>query len=315
MEDYIGKMCPFCKTKIKEGDKVKICPACGIPHHESCWKENGGCTTIGCPEQKPHDNNIANICSKCGASLDDDQEFCPNCGMPRVNICVKCGTKIERGQKFCPKCGQKVEYKFVQLSAKQKKKRKVILFAAIAVVAVALLGVFLLPKLFVSAEDLMAEGDYEKAYSVASGDERDEVLNENLIAYLCIEVADGLKDRSSFELRDAWYDKSDQRIVLQVGGKNSVGGVVTNFWYYTYDSDSQEYGLYCTVSDLDEEEIYSWDDVSESLEKMLYNSARETISEIISDSSIKLSKTSVKNINNLFQNDLLDSVELIVVDN
>ena len=31
MEDYIGKICPFCKTEIKEGDSVKACPACGIP--------------------------------------------------------------------------------------------------------------------------------------------------------------------------------------------------------------------------------------------------------------------------------------------
>ena len=30
MEDYVGKICPFCKTEIKEGDSVKVCPACGM---------------------------------------------------------------------------------------------------------------------------------------------------------------------------------------------------------------------------------------------------------------------------------------------
>lgn len=25
-----------------------VCPACNIPHHAECWRENGGCTTYGC---------------------------------------------------------------------------------------------------------------------------------------------------------------------------------------------------------------------------------------------------------------------------
>ena len=61
MEEHIGKICPFCKTEIKEDDTVKICPACGIPHHQSCWEENRGCTTFGCSEQhyEPQDNGTA----------------------------------------------------------------------------------------------------------------------------------------------------------------------------------------------------------------------------------------------------------------
>ena len=47
MENYIGKVCPFCKTEIKEGDALKVCPACGIPHDEGCWEEKKGCTTFG----------------------------------------------------------------------------------------------------------------------------------------------------------------------------------------------------------------------------------------------------------------------------
>ncbi len=51
MENYIGKLCPVCNTEIKEGDAVKICPACNIVHHENCWAANKGCATFGCPEQ------------------------------------------------------------------------------------------------------------------------------------------------------------------------------------------------------------------------------------------------------------------------
>ncbi len=48
MEEYIGKICPFCNTVIKEDDAVKVCPSCNVPHHEACWNENNGCTTFGC---------------------------------------------------------------------------------------------------------------------------------------------------------------------------------------------------------------------------------------------------------------------------
>ena len=114
MEDYIGKICPFCKTEIKEGDSVKVCPACGIPHHESCWEENKGCTTFGCSEQhyEEQHTNPTDVCQNCGAPLGDGQAFCPKCGTPKnapkKNVCGKCGAELQEGQEFCPKCGQKV---------------------------------------------------------------------------------------------------------------------------------------------------------------------------------------------------------------
>ena len=47
-DSHVGKTCPFCQTPIKPGANVITCPACGMPHHEDCWQENGGCTTFGC---------------------------------------------------------------------------------------------------------------------------------------------------------------------------------------------------------------------------------------------------------------------------
>ena len=85
METYIGKVCPFCKTEIKEGDAIKICPACGIPHHEACWEKNKGCTTFGCSEQhhEAQGTNQTVVCPKCGTSLGHGQDFCPKCGTPK----------------------------------------------------------------------------------------------------------------------------------------------------------------------------------------------------------------------------------------
>ena len=114
MLDSIGKICPFCKTEIKEGDAVKVCPACAIPHHGGCWEENNGCTTFGCSEQhyEPQGTNATDVCEKCGAVLGDGQAFCPKCGTPKntikANVCGKCGADLQDGQVFCSKCGQKV---------------------------------------------------------------------------------------------------------------------------------------------------------------------------------------------------------------
>ena len=115
MENYIGKICPFCKTPITEADALVVCPACGIPHHEGCWNENGGCTTFGCSQQnyQPQHTNPTDVCTNCGAPLGDGQAFCVKCGTPKAAapapakaFCSKCGNELQNGQGFCPRCGQ-----------------------------------------------------------------------------------------------------------------------------------------------------------------------------------------------------------------
>lgn len=162
MENYIGKVCPFCKTEIKEGDSVKVCPACGIPHHESCWEENHGCTTFGCSEQhyEAQHTNPTDVCQNCGTPLGDGQEFCPKCGTPKnapkKNVCGKCGAELQEGQEFCPKCGQKAGLSVdagvnaainqfnsgVQKTNAKKKKTPLIIGIAAAVVVVLAIVIF-----------------------------------------------------------------------------------------------------------------------------------------------------------------------------
>ena len=45
---HVGKICPYCQTPLKPQDRVIVCPQCGMPHHQDCWQDNGGCTTYGC---------------------------------------------------------------------------------------------------------------------------------------------------------------------------------------------------------------------------------------------------------------------------
>ena len=157
MEDYIGKVCPYCKTEIKAGDAVKVCPSCGIPHHDACWTENSGCTTPDCPERHCEEQQTtpAEVCGMCGASLGDGQVFCPKCGTPRVALkkkeCSNCGAKLEDDQQFCSKCGTKVDApsappaaaainqfntKVAQTRGKSRKTPIIAAIAAVGVIAV-----------------------------------------------------------------------------------------------------------------------------------------------------------------------------------
>lgn len=40
--------CPYCQFPIKDGVEAAVCPECGAPHHEDCWREGEGCAVTGC---------------------------------------------------------------------------------------------------------------------------------------------------------------------------------------------------------------------------------------------------------------------------
>lgn len=139
MENYTEKNCPVCNEPIAEDDAAKICPACGIPHHEKCWEENHGCTTPDCSEN-PNcvtPDQTADVCEDDAASVDaadDAQE-----SIPEKHFCTNCGTELAEGQNFCPTCGQKVGLAADPKSAGKNKKLFVILGAAAAAVVIIIL--------------------------------------------------------------------------------------------------------------------------------------------------------------------------------
>lgn len=48
MNKFVGKICPYCKSELKEDEDIVVCSHCEMPHHKDCWIENKGCTTFGC---------------------------------------------------------------------------------------------------------------------------------------------------------------------------------------------------------------------------------------------------------------------------
>lgn len=322
----MSHLCPECNLPVSDDDST--CPNCGFPLAASEVRPNEASDIedakseplavsideIGFDESGGPDDAAG---SKGAAESGDQPEKKP------AGFCPKCGKPVDAGQVFCGSCGFKLaekqhvadEHKHLKKGASLKapKLPKGALKVALAVCAVALVALFVVPALTVSTDDLLMRGDFEGAYSKASGDKaKADVLALNHIATLCPDVVDSLKDGDSFELRQAWFDPSECEIVLKVSGANSMGGTVSNYWYYTFDEDEGTFSLYTTVSDLEEEEICEYaDEWDEKLEKALNNVAKGDIGEIISDDELELPKGHIKAINALFEEDKLDDVALI----
>jgi|SRR5579859_183609 len=48
-EEKAGKTCPYCRFALKVGEAAESCDACQSLHHADCWRDNGGCAMLGCP--------------------------------------------------------------------------------------------------------------------------------------------------------------------------------------------------------------------------------------------------------------------------
>ncbi|HZD95901.1 MAG TPA: NINE protein [Candidatus Sulfotelmatobacter sp.] len=52
-------VCPYCRMAFEGTGPAKIfCTACGTPHHEDCYAENGGCTVFGCSRAPADDPKL-----------------------------------------------------------------------------------------------------------------------------------------------------------------------------------------------------------------------------------------------------------------
>lgn len=341
MENYIGKSCPYCGMEITAEDAVTVCPVCGTAHHQSCWNTNGGCINPSCSGQAaPVQEAPVAPAQEAYAPAQDAyapaQEAYASAPpvqnaytqAPAVNpmgsVCTNCGTTVAAGQAFCPSCGQKagvtqnygVNPAFnpynPQFVPEKKKPTKAIIIGIVAVVAVIIAIILLFgtknsPLRKPTTEELCAEGKYVEAYEKATDDDvKFDVLAENVIAVLSQESSEGLKDPSSFSLRDAWYYAfmhEDGDIggyaVLYISGANSYGAKVSSYWAYTL-GENQEWNYIGSVSVTYDEDDDDWSDM---LTKIIVNAGMEK--------GEKLTKEQVKRINTQFEEDTLYKVEAI----
>ena len=110
MNDYTGKICPFCKTEFKPSDNIVVCSECDMPHHKDCWIENQGCTTFGCLGTIKSADNTATSVTATQMNYDDSKTAAAGA----VVYCTKCGAQNSATSSFCSKCGNRLTTGFQQ---------------------------------------------------------------------------------------------------------------------------------------------------------------------------------------------------------
>ena len=107
MNDYTGKICPYCKTEFRPGDDIIVCSECDMPHHKDCWVENQGCTTFGCLGTiKAADNTASSVTATQMNYEDSRNTSAPvNSG---VVFCTQCSTQNANTSSFCSHCGNRL---------------------------------------------------------------------------------------------------------------------------------------------------------------------------------------------------------------
>ena len=71
-------VCPYCRMPFDEASPPRIfCTACGMPHHEDCYQENGGCTVFGCKRAPADDPKVQVSQSDLSAVSVPVQQYAP----------------------------------------------------------------------------------------------------------------------------------------------------------------------------------------------------------------------------------------------
>ena len=145
--------------------------------------------------QIPNASVNKKFCKYCGNEILDGNDYCSYCGIsvndPNIKHCPKCGALLEKKQKFCVNCGYKLtnmnikanidkNVKSIKTSKQGKTISKIIAIVVILAILVGT-GAEVLPKIFVSTETLLSQGEYEKAYKKAKNGENVKIYHcENL---------------------------------------------------------------------------------------------------------------------------------------
>lgn len=226
---------------------------------------------------------------------------------PTTKFCPKCGASLREGMPFCGTCGAKVGSAASAPTETKKKssdKLKAIAGIAATAVVIVLIAIFAIPALTISPQELIAQGDFERAYSKASDDQKQDVLVANLAAVVSNDLIDNLKDSDSYELKNIYFGEDAHEMILEVSANNSFGGRVSNWYDYRFEEDDNEYQFYLSVGDLEDETIYKYADTfSEKLEKALKNDTRKEMRKIIADDDTKIPGDYVDGINELHETD------------
>ncbi|MBN2584744.1 MAG: hypothetical protein JXL80_16900 [Planctomycetes bacterium] len=93
--------CKLCHEPIVPGDRVTVCPKCGLRYHLKCFTMNGCvsplCRAAAQPTQAPP---MARPAER------RDVPITMAGGSPKPRRCTTCGAQVSRGSLVCPQCGR-----------------------------------------------------------------------------------------------------------------------------------------------------------------------------------------------------------------
>ncbi len=91
-----GEKCPICDKQFDSDNNIVVCPFCGTPHHEHCYKHLGRCKN----EDRHADGfqwSSAEHSESNHSSDDSDEISCPTCSQKNQTgtiFCINCGSPI-----------------------------------------------------------------------------------------------------------------------------------------------------------------------------------------------------------------------------
>lgn len=319
------RKCEVCQKEFD--DALENCPYCATKSENSVDYESPTAETSVTKEMEQNattdeysEPQSKLFCKHCGNEI-VNSDYCNRCGCDiydeNKKHCTKCGNVLETKQTFCDKCGQKVSIVVMPKSVsniKDKFSKKKIIAAVIVfvfLVSMVITGVKLIPKLFVTCDTYMAEGDYKKAYDKAGDDEKELVIKENIAAIVSSLTKESLKDSSSFVLREVYVEENMTNVVLKEQGNNSYGGAVSGYVWYQWDDEAAEFRLWGSCQDFEEEEFNSWDDTDAKIEKMADNLVKNHVKDVVSEKKLKMDSAVVDRINELNKNGKLGDIKLL----
>lgn len=323
------KKCEVCQKEFDE--KLENCPYCSTKSEEPVNYNSPVSPTVdkSIAEERTQNDTTNDssktqsklFCKHCGNEIANNNDYCNHCGRDihdeNKKHCTNCGKVLEANQTFCDKCGQKVSNVIMPKAVsnvKNKFSKKKILTASIALVVLVSLvitGVKLIPKLFVSYDTYMAEGDYKKAYDKANDEEKELVIKENIAAIVSSLTKESFKDSSSFILREVYVEEDMKNVVLKEQGNNSYGGAVSGYVWYQWDDENAEFNSWGSCNNFDVEEFNSWDDTDDKVEKLANNLVKNHVKDVISEKKLKMDSTVVNRINELNKNGKLENIQLL----
>lgn len=168
-----------------------------------------------------------------------------------------------------------------------------------------------------TVSELCSKGLYEAAYNIANDEEKLTVEAENITAYFSRLIIESMIDPRSFDLRNAWVVYRENKTpgtaeyaVQYFSGANEYGGETNGYALWIFNNKTNEWECDNFITGF---KPYNSENPTlyESKENLKYVKSKQKVEEIISYDSNLIPLTSIKNINNLFQNEILMKVELI----